>query len=225
MTKISNYENSYFPDLVAICRAKFGEEEGDKIYAAAETKLGELLAEMDCRGSKAIEKHMRKNMLPILAYYMALRNVKAMSKTEAKENVLLVTQRQALAGMKKYRKLGHMPLGYIFFRLFAKFVVKRNYPSEGWNIKWPSSGKREVWFNMHSCVYYETMKKYHCPELCSVFCANDTTAFRGLQPNIDFVRTGTIAGGKSYCDFHFVKNSSARVLMKSGSLKMKPKKK
>ena len=225
MKKLTNYENSYFPELVAICRAQFGEEKGDKIYDAAELKLDTLLEEMDCRGNKAVEKHMRKNMLPILAYYMTLRNEEGMSKTEAKENVLLITQRHALSEMKRYAKIGHMPLGYQLFRLFAKLVMNRSYPKAGWDVKWPASGKREVWFNMHSCIYWETMQKYHCPELCSVFCANDPTAFRGLQPNIDFVRNGTLAQGRKYCDFHFVKNSSARVLMKNGDLRMKPKKK
>ncbi|WP_082853633.1 L-2-amino-thiazoline-4-carboxylic acid hydrolase [Clostridium coskatii] len=48
----------------------------------------------------------------------------------------------------------------------------------------------------------ETAKRYNCPELCTVFCANDITTFQGYRPNIIFERQGTIGQGQKVCDFH-----------------------
>ena len=47
-------------------------------------------------------------------------------------------------------------------------------------------------------------QKYCCPELCTVFCQSDVTAFAGYKPKIRFERLGTIGEGANCCDFHFI---------------------
>ncbi|MBE6024905.1 MAG: hypothetical protein E7231_17280 [Cellulosilyticum sp.] len=63
---------------------------------------------------------------------------------------------------------------------------------------------KNIKFNLKRCVYHETVSHYGCPELCTVFCQNDTTAFSGYLPKIVFQRSGTIGEGKAMCDFHFI---------------------
>lgn len=50
-------------------------------------------------------------------------------------------------------------------------------------------------------------EKYCCPELCTVFCQSDITAFSGYEPKIRFERAGTLGEGADCCDFHFIHGS------------------
>ena len=198
------FEQSKYKDLKEVCLGKFGEIKGKAIYEAAEKVFEKLLEEADYRKSEVIKWHMTKNIFPVLAYYKALIE-KGYAKEQAYKEVLEQTQRFAEISRLRNKRLGNMPGAYAIFRIGVKKVMAKNFPAEGWETEWVKNNKEEVHFNLKRCVYYETVKAYDCPELCTVFCKNDTTAFKGYLPRIQFKRSGTIGEGKKQCDFHFIR--------------------
>lgn len=200
-----NYGDTEYKDLKSICTEKYGNEKGLCIYNKAEEIFQKMKDEADYRNSNVIKEHMTKYIFPVLAYYMALLEY-SFSTNDAYANTLEETQKYAMLLKKKNEKIGKIPFSYYLFKLFCKKVMEKNYPDEGWETDWVRYDNKEVHFNLKRCVYFEVTSQYGHPELCTVFCANDTTSFSGYLPNIKFERSGTIAEGKKMCDFHF-KNS------------------
>ena len=93
------------------------------------------------------------------------------------------------------------------YRLFVKSVMKKKFPSEGWDIRWVCCDGTEIHFDMTRCIYKDICDAEGCPELCAVFCENDDIAFSGLMPKIRFEREGTLGKNADCCDFHFIKNT------------------
>ena len=89
-----------------------------------------------------------------------------------------------------------MPFTYSLFKMFAKSHMK---------VKWRRYDYKEIHFDIVRCIYKEMCEKYCCPELCTVFCQSDVTAFAGYKPKIRFERLGTIGEGANCCDFHFIR--------------------
>ncbi len=201
-----NYSDTMFSDMKSICEMKYGIEKGLCIYSNAEENFQKMKNEADYRNSDVIKWHMTKNIFPVLSYYMSLLE-NGFSTEQAYTNTLEVTQKHAEIEKRKNERLAKIPFFYYLFKIFSKKVMDKTYPVEGWETEWIRYDNKEVYFNLKSCVYFEVTNQYGHPELCTVFCANDTTAFSGYLPKVKFERSGTIAEGKELCDFHF-KNSS-----------------
>ncbi|MEG0615460.1 MAG: L-2-amino-thiazoline-4-carboxylic acid hydrolase [Oscillospiraceae bacterium] len=202
------FNDTNYAFLERFLREHFGER-GEAIFAAAEENFAELIADADYCSSRAIKIHMDRTMLPIIAVYKALLSSN-FSKADAYESVLMISQTAAIKFQKNYHSLVKIPFTYQIFKLFCKSFMNKNYPKEGWIINWKRYDKDEISFDMKTCVYHETCQKYGCPELCKVFCANDTTTFAGLMPKIIFERHKTIGKGDKVCDFHFRKGKKIK---------------
>lgn len=197
------FENTRFPYLKEECEKKFGKAKGVAIFELADSRLEKMIEEADYRGSASIQEHMDENMLPIIALYLVCVE-KGMSEQEAYDFCLEISQIAARKVKKQNESLGKLPFGYLLMRLFCKKVMNKSYPACGWDLRWVQTDKDEMHFDMHSCIYYETTKKYGCPQMCTIFCKNDNTTLAGYAPSIRFERAGTIAEGREVCDFHFV---------------------
>lgn len=197
------FKKTEFPFFYDECNKKFGYEKGNRISRIADKSLSQMKKEADYKDNKAIKKHMDINLLPTIAMYLAFIE-SGFTKDLAYKNTLEMAQIGARRVKKKNEKLGKIPFIFSLFRLFCSFVVKKSYPKEGWHIEWKRYDNNEIHFDMKRCIYMETTKKYNCPELCPVFCANDVTTFAGYAPNIIFKRKGTIGQGQEVCDFHFI---------------------
>lgn len=185
-----------------ICLEVFGEEQGKGIIERTNQHYEKLMAEMDDRGNQSIRLHMSTNMLPTIAYYKTLLQ-EGYTKEKAYDYTLKMTQKAAEAFREKNRALVKFRFGYNLFKLFCKMIIQKSYPKEGWEVEWVKFDGQEIHMNFNGCVYYDTVCRYDCPELCTVFCKNDPTVFSGYEPAILFKREGTIAEGKTFCDFHF----------------------
>lgn len=78
---------------------------------------------------------------------------------------------------------------------------------EGFTVEWKRNDSNEIHFDIARCLYRDMCEKYCCPELCTVFCQSDITAFSGYEPKIRFERAGTLGEGADCCDFHFIHGS------------------
>ncbi len=196
------FRKTLFKFFYKHCIDTFGEDTGSRIYEAAEHALAEMINEADYKDSKAIEWHMRKNMLPTIAMYAAFRQFEITCES-AYDHTAEVLQIACKKVQERNRFIGKMPFGYRLFQLFCRSFFEKQYPREGWDTQWIKYDNEEIHLDITSCIYLETTKKYHCPELCPLFCANDEITLAGYSPNIMFERSGTIGRGQAKCDFHF----------------------
>ena len=187
------------------CAEQFGVDKGKEFFTRTEKRYDDLCGNADFKGNEAIEKHLTTNLFPTLAYYQALRE-EGFGQEDALVYVRKETSRAALIKKEEQSKTGSMPCAYLMYRLFAKSVMKKSFPREGWDTQWVRCDGKEIHFDMTRCLYKDTCDKMGCPELCAVFCENDDIAFSGLMPKIRFERNGTLGKGSDRCDFHFIKN-------------------
>ena len=87
-------------------------------------------------------------------------------------------------------------------KLIAKTYINNKWSPEVWKTEWLKQDNEEIHFRFHDCVYFNLTKKYGCPELCKLFCTEDTISHSGYVPKIIFEREKTIGRGDKYCDFH-----------------------
>ena len=202
-----NFSDTYFGFLQADCLAEFGEEKGDAIYRETETLFQSFLASADYRDNDSIRKHMQKNIFPVMAYYLVLQE-NGYAKEKAYEMTLKETQKMAAMGREQNKKMTKLPFTYQIFKMFCKKVMKKAYPPVGWETEWIRFDGQEIHLDLKTCLYVDVTTQHGCPELCTVFCKNDTTSFEGLAPKIRFERQSTLAEGGKYCDFHFIKEKN-----------------
>lgn len=65
----------------------------------------------------------------------------------------------------------------------------------------PQTQENEARFNIVSCPYYETCKRYGCTRIVRAFCAGDDAGCSHLHPDLFWGRTKTIGRGADCCDF------------------------
>lgn len=193
-----------FPFLEADCLRIFGGERGRSLFRRTEEIYQDLLDHADDRGSDAIRSHLYLKLFPPMAYYKALR-ADGLDQQKALEYVRLESRKAAENKREQMRRLSNLPFAYAVYRACVKKYMRTNFPQEGWETEWIRCDGAEIHFNLHRCLYWDLTNKYGCPELCRIYCENDTISFSGLLPKIRFERSGTLADGADCCDFHFIK--------------------
>jgi hypothetical protein len=185
------------------CITQFGAAEGTKIYNDTSEMLTELLGDADFRNSKAVEMHMRKFILPEIAFYRVLQK-NGIGKEKAYRFLDDEIQKRAQRSSKLFGAFSRLPWFFTIVKWVIKKAMAYGFPKEGWKTEWKKDNGNELAMNMHSCLYMETFTKYGCPELCKASCDSDVTTFRGMEPKVLFVRTQTISEGADYCNFRYL---------------------
>lgn len=203
---ILDYKETHLNFLYDDLLREYGEEQAELLYSLICQKYNDL-----CKGEMKLEsdemnEHIFKRILPTISVYMAL-----LENGFTKEKALAVVHNEiqcnARQKAEENAKLTKMPFTYSLFKLFAKSHMSKKYPTEGFTVEWKRHDCKEIHFDIVSCIYKEMCEKYHCPELCTVFCQSDITAFSGYEPKIKFERLGTIGEGANCCDFHFIRGN------------------
>jgi len=185
------------------CITQFGAAEGSKICNDTSEMLTELLGDADFRNSKAVEMHMRKFILPEIAFYRAMQK-NGIGKENAYRFLDDEIQKRARKSSRLFATFSRLPWFFTIVKWVIKKAMAYGFPKEGWNTEWKVDNNNELAMNMHSCLYMETFTKYGCPELCLASCDSDVTTFRGMEPKVFFVRTQTLSKGADYCNFRYL---------------------
>ena len=72
----------------------------------------------------------------------------------------------------------------------------------GWELEFPDCGEHEFTYLVKTCIYHETFKRYHYPELGPLFCKVDDILNGDLE-KIDFSYTGQLCVNQRPCDYTF----------------------
>ena len=148
--------------------------------------------------SKALYTHLEL-LLPCIAFYEAAQKV-----TGSKEKALAFCDEWAFREIEKMMPMarGIMKLG--LYRLMPDFgrLMLNNIFGEaaGFRSREVPGGKK-ISVDMTRCPYYETCKKYGCPELTQYFCKSDDIIYGNLHPKLIWARTQTLGMGGECCDF------------------------
>lgn len=182
---------------------EYGKEQGELLYTLICEKYSNLCERETQSDNNEMNEHIFKRLLPTIGVYITL-----IENGFTKEEALMIAdkeiQRNAHYKTKENARLAKIPFTYGIFKLFAKSHMKKKYPMNGFRVEWKRYDAKEIHFDIVRCIYKDMCEKYHCPELCVVFCQSDLTAFAGYEPKIKFERLGTIGKGVSRCDFHFI---------------------
>ena len=202
-----DYKKTAFSFLYDDLTEKYGNEKGKQLYVLMCEKYMNLCGQETKSENQEMNKHIFKRLLPTIGIYITL-----IENGFTKEQALMFTHREiqhnARSVVEENAKLTKVPFTYGLFKMFAKSHMGKKYPTEGFTVEWKRHDKKEVHFNITRCIYKNMCEKYSCPELCTLFCQSDVTAFSGYEPKIKFKRMGTLGGGADCCDFHFIHGNS-----------------
>jgi hypothetical protein len=159
-----------------------------------------LLKSSLCK-DKMLYKHLKKSILPAIAFYRVLQN-SGYSKDKSidiiRDSVFSVDEPRA----KIIQSIGKMPFFFSLFRIMCRNSLKSVYGKSGWDMRWISDTPYEMTWDCHSCFYEKEFSRHGVQELTVVFCQSDDKIY-GNVPNVRWERTKTIGLGAEICDFRF----------------------
>ncbi|BAK98688.1 hypothetical protein OBV_14900 [Oscillibacter valericigenes Sjm18-20] len=175
-------------------------EQAGSIYRTALLRAEALFRENATAG-KALRPHLHRQILPMIAVYETLRTVldqpEALAMTYGIALGLIPAKAEKLRRLLKFPNLYRLVPGVFgsmtdrFFGAGAGFSA-RKYPVK----------KGEWHLDMLRCPYFETCKRYGCPELTKCFCDSDDICYGHMHQKLVWERTKTLGKGGDCCDFH-----------------------
>ncbi len=183
-----------------IAAEDIGRERAGRIAVKAQRRYQELCLE-NASDSKALRAHSFKRIYPAIAVYEALRE-DGMEQEKAVWYIREYFQRfAAVFAPHLQRMIRVFGLAKRMPGIFMKVVLKGFGPEAGFRYEFPEAGKTEARVNVLRCPYYETCKRYGCPEITRAFCDGDDAGYGNLHPQLVWGRTKTIGRGGDCCDF------------------------
>ena len=179
--------------LLAAFRAVGYERELEAVYA----RTAELFTENEA-APKALQTHLNQ-ILPCIAFYEALSRV-----TGDKEKALDFFDKYAFSDIERIAKFlpPLMKLGlYKKVPDLCDGLLDRFFGEEAGFESRPVPDAPKFARDMTVCPYFETCKKYDCPEITQFFCKSDDITYGNLHPKLVWGRTQTLGMGGECCDF------------------------
>lgn len=166
----------------------------DKVYL----RTAELVPDSE-DATKEVLTHLEQ-ILPSIAFYEIL-----LEKEGSKERALAVFEKHCYIKLEKMAKM--IPIFLKIPGLYRKIPSLMNKmfhgkfgPKAGFKIV-EKECENGFAMDMIRCPYFETCKKYGCPELAQSFCKSDDLCYGNMHPKLIWGRTKTLGMGGECCDF------------------------
>ncbi len=195
-----NKKNNFLQQIENFVIKKYGKDKAKDIMHKAYYRYTELCIE-NKEEAKEFHIHTRERIYPSIAMFDAL-VANNISREDAKGLIsLFYSWRSAKVG-KALRTFLKFPFLYRFVPSIAYSKTDLMFNEKiGFQKEILVHTKKEYSFNMTSCLYYNTCKKYNCPEIVTIFCDADFICFGSMHKNIVFERSKTLATNDDCCDF------------------------
>ena len=183
-----------------IAAADIGKQKAGRIAEAAQKRYEELCSE-NASDPKALRMHTYKRIYPGIAVYKAMRAT-GISQEKAVWYIREYFQ-QFAKRLEPYIQC-NLKIPGLAKRLpaiFMKISQKAFGTDAGFLYEFPKRQDNEMRANMVRCPYYETCKRYGCPEITVAYCDSDDATYGNMHPNLIWGRTKTIGHGADCCDF------------------------
>ncbi len=203
MDRADIFADTDFPALRAGCKARFGDEDGEKIYHRTAKLYAELAVTTDYKDSYTLERQLKRFVYPVIAYYKTLlsygyRQAAALGLVR-RETEKAADESGAILGAQMRR---FFP--YRAFRRNIKNFIEYKFPAAGgWKSGELKTASRVLSFRIRTCMYATIAEKFGCPELCAVFCDYERRMFAGLLPQVEASCPCSMGEGHDYCEFRF----------------------
>lgn len=165
----------------------------EDVYMRAMELFGE-----NASAGKARYTHLEQ-LLPCIAFYEILQDI-----TGSKEEALVFVDRWAFVEVKKLVPIAQaiMKLGlYKKMPDLCEGMLHKLFGSDAGFDSREVPGAKKFARDMTVCPYFETCKKYGCPELTRFACKADDITYGNLHPKLVWARTQTLGTGGECCDF------------------------
>ena len=184
----------------AIAAEDIGQERARRIAATAQRRYEKLCAE-NASDSKALRAHTFKRIYPGIAVYEALR-AEGIEPERAVWYIREYFQRfSAKVVPHLQRAIRILGLAKRIPGLFMKISQRSFGADAGFVYAFPETHGNEARFNIVRCPYFETCKRYGCPEITRCFCDGDDAGYGNMHPKLIWGRTKTIGRSGDCCDF------------------------
>ena len=185
---------------LATTRGRF---EAARIAGLVQARYDELFASRPRFATRAVQYHLERRILPVLALYQTLR-VGALSPEAALDETFALVRASSAPSRRLYALLSKTPDPYGAFRVLAKPVMRAAYPEEGWHVEWVEDSNHRIAFDIRDrCPYRDTYTAFGAPELAPRHCTLDPWLIEPVSRWIRFEQTGTLAQGCDRCDFQY----------------------
>lgn len=165
-----------------------------KVYS----RTAELLTDNRDTG-KALMTHLEQ-ILPCIAFYETLTEI-----TGSKEKALEEFEKWAFLRIEKLSAMakGIMKIPGLYKKVpdLADKMLDSYFGEAGGFKSRAVPGGKHFSRDMTVCPYYETCKRYGCPEITQFFCKSDDITYGNLHPKLVWGRTQTLGTGGECCDF------------------------
>ena len=184
----------------AIAAEDIGRERARRIAVRAQQRYEALCAE-NASDSKMLRAHTFKRIYPGIAVYEALR-AEGVDPEKAVWYIREYFQRfSAKMVPHLQRAIKILGLARRIPGLFMKISLRSFGMDAGFVYEFPETRGNEARFNIVRCPYFETCKRYGCPEITRCFCDGDDAGYGNMHPKLIWGRTKTIGRGGDCCDF------------------------
>lgn len=200
MARKTAEQNQMLEQCAQLIRRDLGPDESEALCHKVRARLGALTGTVDDRNSEAVRHHIHDIILPMVAVYQVLEE-SGFSREDALACVSGWMHEVAQQAANSMRRMAKLPFFYFLFSHISPKFMEKNYPIEGWDMRFNRCDKMEISFDCHRCVYLDVTAELGCPELCTAFCENDDITYGALMPKVHFIRTKTLADGGDCCDF------------------------
>ena len=184
----------------AIAAEEIGAEKAGRAARAAQRRYEELLSE-NRNDSKALRPHTFRRIYPAIALYESFR-AEGIAEEKAVWYIREYFQRFSARTVPHLQRLiKALGLAKRIPKLFMRLSLKSFGTDAGFKYEFPESHGNEARFDIVRCPYYETCRRYGCPEITTAFCDGDDAGYGHLHPRLLWGRTKTIGRGDPCCDF------------------------
>ncbi len=187
-------------NVCEIASVDIGKEKADRIAETAQKRFEALCVE-NASDSKELRAHTYKRIYPAIAVYEVMRG-EGVSQEKAVWYIREYFQRFSAKTVPHIQRLIRLTgLARKVPGLFMTFSRKSFGENAGFVYEFPESHGNEARFNIVRCPYFETCKRYGCPEITRAFCDGDDAGYGNMHPKLIWGRTQTLGRGGDCCDF------------------------
>ncbi len=175
----------------------FAADQTETIWADAHCRLQKMYDEHSDL-PEGVRMHTDGFIFPAAAIYLAIKEFDTQKAFVIMQKVM---KEKSLESGRKFANFVRMPFGKkLFLKMWDSLSHKMFSDAAGFkNVFYPKQ-KGEFRMDITQCPYNTYLTAVGCPELTRLFCENDVYSYSNL-PGLDFIRTQTIGGGGSLCDF------------------------
>lgn len=174
--------------------------------ATARRRYAVLCSRVQTPSHPALRQHLDYSILPAAALFQAL-----MQHLGDRDAALELVHEAVLLHVTPHanalRLVSRLPGGYHLIRAGLKLMLKRSFPSEGWDVCCSIDDSCSLAYAFRSCFYQKTLESLGMPEIGPVFCASHDYVLGALSPALRPRHRGSLALGGERCDWTYRRTS------------------